>query len=48
MTLSPRPMGGRIHPITQTYEEIVTIFAAMGFEVAKGRILKRTGTTLPR
>ncbi len=27
---------GRIHPITQTYEEIVTIFAAMGFSVAKG------------
>ena len=28
--------AGRIHPITQTYEEIVTIFAAMGFKVAKG------------
>lgn len=27
---------GRIHPITQTYEEIVNIFAAMGFKVAKG------------
>jgi len=27
---------GRVHPITQTYEEIVTIFAAMGFAVAKG------------
>ena len=37
VTLAPRPMGeGRIHPITQTYEEIVTIFAAMGFSVAKG------------
>ncbi len=37
VTLSVRPMGeGRIHPITQTYDEIVTIFAAMGFTVAKG------------
>lgn len=37
VTLSPRPMGeGRIHPITQTTDEIVTIFAAMGFSVAKG------------
>ncbi|MFA6279461.1 MAG: phenylalanine--tRNA ligase subunit alpha [Bdellovibrionales bacterium] len=27
---------GRIHPITQTLDEIVTIFAAMGFKVAKG------------
>ena len=37
VTLSPRPMGeGRIHPNTQTYEEIVTIFSAMGFSVAKG------------
>ncbi|MDD2324913.1 MAG: phenylalanine--tRNA ligase subunit alpha [Alphaproteobacteria bacterium] len=37
VTLSPRPMGeGRIHPITQTTDEIVTIFAAMGFATAKG------------
>ncbi|MGE4351891.1 MAG: phenylalanine--tRNA ligase subunit alpha [Bdellovibrionales bacterium] len=37
VTLSPRPMGeGRIHPITQTTDEVVTIFAAMGFSVAKG------------
>ncbi len=37
VTLSPRPMNeGRIHPITQTTDEIVTIFAAMGFSVAKG------------
>lgn len=27
---------GRIHPITQTTDEIVTIFAAMGFTLAKG------------
>lgn len=37
VTLSARPEGeGRIHPITQTMDEIVTIFAAMGFNVAKG------------
>lgn len=37
VTLSHRPMPeGRIHPITQTMDEIVTIFAAMGFSVAKG------------
>jgi len=37
ITLSPRPQGdGRVHPITQTMDEIVTIFAAMGFSVAKG------------
>ncbi|MDD3182974.1 MAG: phenylalanine--tRNA ligase subunit alpha [Alphaproteobacteria bacterium] len=37
VTLAPRPMAdGRIHPITQTTDEIVTIFAAMGFNVAKG------------
>jgi len=37
VTLSPRPMPeGRIHPISQTIDEIVTIFASMGFNVAKG------------
>ncbi|MDX9690577.1 MAG: phenylalanine--tRNA ligase subunit alpha [Proteobacteria bacterium] len=37
VTLSARPDGeGRVHPITQTMNEIVTIFAAMGFSVAKG------------
>ncbi|MBV8549077.1 MAG: phenylalanine--tRNA ligase subunit alpha [Alphaproteobacteria bacterium] len=37
VTLSVRPQSeGRIHPITQTIEEIVTIFASMGFAVAKG------------
>ncbi|MDE2030230.1 MAG: phenylalanine--tRNA ligase subunit alpha [Alphaproteobacteria bacterium] len=37
ITLSPRPAAeGRVHPISQTIDEIVTIFASMGFEVAKG------------
>ena len=37
VTLSPRPQAeGRIHPISQTIDEIVTIFGAMGFKVAKG------------
>ncbi len=37
VTLSPRPQAeGRIHPISQTVDEIVTIFASMGFNVAKG------------
>ncbi len=37
VTLDPRPMGeGRIHPISQTVDEIVTIFASMGFSLAKG------------
>ena len=37
VTLSVRPQAvGRIHPITQTIEEVVTAFAAMGFSVAKG------------
>jgi len=37
VTLPARAEGeGRIHPITQTTDEIVTIFAAMGFKVAKG------------
>lgn len=37
VTLSPRPDNqGRVHPITQTMDEIVTIFASMGFKVAKG------------
>jgi len=37
ITLSARPeTEGRIHPTTQTMDEIVTIFAAMGFTVAKG------------
>ena len=37
ITLPPRPQPeGRIHPISQTVDEIVTIFASMGFQLAKG------------
>jgi phenylalanyl-tRNA synthetase alpha chain len=37
ITLAPRPqVEGRIHPISQTIEEIITIFAEMGFVVAEG------------
>jgi phenylalanyl-tRNA synthetase alpha chain len=37
VTLSVRESGeGRIHPITQTTDEIVTIFASMGFKLANG------------
>ena len=37
VTLSPRPLPeGRIHPISQTIDEIVSIFGSMGFSVAKG------------
>jgi phenylalanyl-tRNA synthetase alpha chain len=37
VTLSPRPQKmGKIHPISQTMEELVTIFGAMGFTVAEG------------
>ena len=37
VTLAPRPQAeGRVHPISQTIDEIVTIFGAMGFKVAKG------------
>jgi len=37
ITLSSRPMPeGRVHPISQTIDEIVTLFASMGFTVAKG------------
>ncbi len=37
VTLSPRPQPkGAIHPISQTIEEIITIFAEMGFSVAEG------------
>ncbi|AHC73834.1 phenylalanyl-tRNA synthetase, alpha subunit [Candidatus Endolissoclinum faulkneri L5] len=32
----PPEMKGRIHPITQTTDEIITIFAAMGFVVVEG------------
>jgi phenylalanyl-tRNA synthetase alpha chain len=37
VSLSPRPQNeGRVHPTSQTIDEIVTIFASMGFSVAKG------------
>lgn len=37
VTLAARPQPeGRIHPISQTIEEIITIFAEMGFAVAEG------------
>jgi len=37
VTLSPRPENkGSIHPISQTIEEMITIFADMGFSVAEG------------
>ena len=37
ITLPPRPDNqGRVHPITQTTDEIVNIFASMGFKVASG------------
>lgn len=37
ITLSPRPEHkGAIHPVTQTIEELVTLFADMGFAVAEG------------
>ncbi|MDD3029155.1 MAG: phenylalanine--tRNA ligase subunit alpha [Alphaproteobacteria bacterium] len=37
VTLPIRPEAeGRVHPTPQTIEEIVTIFASMGFAVAKG------------
>ncbi|MDD4616547.1 MAG: phenylalanine--tRNA ligase subunit alpha [Alphaproteobacteria bacterium] len=37
VTLSPRPASeGRVHPTSQTIDEIISIFASMGFEVAKG------------
>ncbi len=37
VSLPIRPQAkGKIHPISQTMEELVTIFASMGFEVAEG------------
>lgn len=37
ITLEPRPAKmGKIHPLSQTMEELVTIFSAMGFSVAEG------------
>lgn len=37
ITLSPRPeRTGTIHPISQTMDELISIFAAMDFELAEG------------
>ncbi len=37
VTLPVRPESqGRIHPVSQIYEEVVAIFGQMGFEVAEG------------
>ena len=37
VTLPPRPEGdGRIHPISQTIDEVVAIFGEMGFSVVEG------------
>src|SRR5947199_5118 len=37
VTLPPRPLpDGRIHPISQTIDEMVAIFGEMGFVVAEG------------
>ncbi|ABC24317.1 phenylalanine--tRNA ligase subunit alpha [Rhodospirillum rubrum] len=37
VSLAPAPEAtGAIHPISQTWEEVVAIFAQMGFEVAEG------------
>lgn len=37
VTLPPRPAPqGRIHPISQTIDELIAIFADMGFSVAEG------------
>jgi phenylalanyl-tRNA synthetase alpha chain len=37
VTLPPRPESeGRLHPISQTIDEIVAIFGEMGFQVAEG------------
>ncbi len=37
VTLSPRPeRKGRVHPISQTVDELVAIFGSMGFTVAEG------------
>jgi phenylalanyl-tRNA synthetase alpha chain len=37
VTLSPRPTRtGHIHPTSQILEELITIFASMGFEIVEG------------
>jgi len=45
VTLAARPQPeGRVHPISQTMDEIVTIFASMGFSVAKGPDIESDAT----
>ncbi|MEE8392970.1 MAG: phenylalanine--tRNA ligase subunit alpha [Rhodospirillales bacterium] len=37
ISLAPRPQApGRVHPISQTFDEVVAIFGEMGFSVAEG------------
>ena len=49
ITLPVRPeTQGTIHPVSQVTEELIAIFADMGFEVPKGRTSKTTSTTSPR
>ena len=43
-----RAQEGRIHPISQTVDEIVAIFGEMGFKVVEGRTSRTTSTTSPR
>ena len=40
--------GGRIHPISQTIDEIVAIFGEMGFTVAEGPHIEEDSTTSRR
>ena len=43
VTLSPRPEGaGTIHPISQVMQEIIAVFADLGFEVAEGPEIETT------
>jgi phenylalanyl-tRNA synthetase alpha chain len=37
VSLPPRPeVSGRLHPISQTFDEVIAIFGEMGFSVAEG------------
>ena len=48
VTLAPRPTSdGRIHPVSQVAEEIIAIFADMGFVVAEAPTSRTTSTTSP-
>ena len=48
ITLPVRPGRGRVHPISQTIDEVVAIFGEMGFAVAEGRTSRTTGPTSAR